>query len=77
MKTVRKAVKIFGTSIALSNAVGVRPDRVSKWLRNLYFPSIQNALKIEEVTEGKVKAIDILNEKMQIKLKAMQKKVKE
>lgn len=77
MKTIKKAVKVLGTNIALSKAIGVRADRVSKWVRSLNFPSIKSMKKIEEVTGGQVKAIDILNEKMQIKLNKMERRVKE
>lgn len=76
MKTIKKAVKFFKTQAELAKKIGVRADHVYKCLIHNRLPSIKMAQKIEEVTEGKVKAIDILNEKMQIKLKAMQGKVK-
>ena len=77
MKTIKKAVKILGSQTNLAKDLGVRTDQPFKWINNIYFPSIQTALKIQEVTNGEVKAIDILNEKMEIKLNKMQKKVKE
>ena len=76
MKTIKKAIKILGSKAELARKLGVRADRPYTWENDIYFPSMQTAMKIEDVTEGKVKAIDILHEKMQIKLKAMQKKVK-
>lgn len=77
MKTIKKAVKILESQTNLAKALGVRGDQIFKWINHIYFPSIPNMKKIEEVTGGQVKAIDILNEKMQIKLNKMERKVKE
>lgn len=76
MKTIKKAVKIMKSQAEMGRKIGARSDQIYKWLNKIRFPSVKIAQKIEEVTEGKVKAIDILNEKMQIKLKEMKKKVK-
>jgi|GEM_PF-4291184 len=75
MKTIKKSVKLLGSQTNLANALELRSDQVSKWINHIYFPSIQNMKKIEEVTKGKVKAIDILTEKMDIKLNLLKKKI--
>lgn len=76
MKSIKKAIKIIGTQVKMSKLLGIKASQIHKWLLHIRLPSVRNAIKIEEVTNGQVKAIDILNEKMEIKLKKMQKKVK-
>lgn len=77
METIQKAVNIVGSQAELGRKVNVRASQVYKFLKNIQFPSIKTAQKIEKVTDGKVKAIDILHEKMQIKLKLEEKNIKE
>ena len=54
-KTILKAIKIFKSQQALAAACGVSQNAVSKWLNGGSI-SLENALKIEKATNGKVKA---------------------
>lgn len=54
-KVILKAIKIFKSQQALAAACGVSQNAVSKWLNGGSI-SLENALKIEKATNGKVKA---------------------
>lgn len=54
-KAILKAIKIFKSQQALAAACGVSQNAVSKWLNGGSI-SLENALKIEKATNGKVKA---------------------
>lgn len=55
---VQKAIDTLGKQQILAEACGVSQNAVSKWLNGGAI-SLENALRIEKATQGKVKAEDI------------------
>lgn len=55
-KAVKKAIEFFGSQQALAKVCGISQNAVSKWLNGGGSVSLENALKIEKATQGKVKA---------------------
>lgn len=64
MKTIKKAVKYFGSQAELARKIGVRHDEPYKWLKGIRTPSIRSAFAIELETKGVIKADEILREKL-------------
>jgi len=58
-KAVEKAIDIFKTQKALAKAVGVTQGMVSFWLLGKTDVAWDKAIKIEEVTDGKVTRSDL------------------
>lgn len=58
MTALEKALEHFGTSAKLAQAVGVRYQAVQQWKR---IPP-RHAMKLEEITHGRVTAKEILQE---------------
>lgn len=52
---MQKAIKEIGSQVKVAQACGVSQNAVSKWLKGANV-SLENALKIERATNGKVKA---------------------
>jgi DNA-binding transcriptional regulator YdaS (Cro superfamily) len=52
--------KWFGGKKRTADAVGVTPAAVSQWIEWGYIPPA-NALKIELLTQGQFKAVDLIN----------------
>ena len=69
MKSIKKAVKYFGSQAEFARKIRVRHDQPYKWLNEIGFPSVKTAIMIEEVTNGHVKAEEILVEKAKLRLK--------
>lgn len=67
METIREAISYFGTRTKMAEELGIRYDMITKYLAHYRFPSFKVALKIEQKTNGKVKASDILMEKAALK----------
>ncbi len=57
---VQKAVSLLGGRVALASKLQVSYLTVSDWVKERKTPSLENCVKIEEATEGKVRAKDIL-----------------
>lgn len=55
---IQKAIKVLGNQQALAKACNVSQFSVSKWLYGGSI-SLENALRIEKATQGKVKAEEI------------------
>lgn len=53
---VKRAIDILGSQQRLAEACGVSQNAVHKWLLKGMRVSLENALKIEKATNGKVKA---------------------
>lgn len=64
MKTIKKAVRYFGSQAELARKIGVRHDEPYKWLNGIRTPSIKSAFAIELETKGAIKVTDILREKL-------------
>ncbi|CDF98643.1 transcriptional regulator [Avibacterium paragallinarum] len=58
-ESIKKAINVLGTQQLLAEACGVSQNAVSKWLNGGSAISLENALRIEKATQGKVKAEDI------------------
>ena len=56
---IERAVKIVGGQAVLATQLGVSQATVSKWLRRLNAVRLENALEIERVTHGRVRAFEI------------------
>lgn len=69
MKTIKKAVKYFGSQAELARKIGIRHDQPYKWLNLINFPSTKHALAIEKETQGGVTAEEILVEKAKFQFK--------
>jgi DNA-binding transcriptional regulator YdaS (Cro superfamily) len=59
---IQKAVSIFRSRNALAEKMNVSYQSISDWINGRKTPSLENCLKIEEVTEGKVKVKNILSD---------------
>lgn len=55
---IQAAIKHLGGQINVAKACGVSQNAVSKWLNGQTKVALENALKIEKATGGKVKAGD-------------------
>ena len=55
---MEQIIEFFGSKAALARALGVEKPSVSYWLENGLPP--RRAIEIERLTEGKIKAIDIM-----------------
>lgn len=53
---IKQAIDLLGSQQKLAEACGVSQNAVHKWLSNKLRVSLENALKIEKATNGKVKA---------------------
>ena len=56
---MEKAVLFFGGVVKLSEQLNVNQGNVSKWLHSKLPVPIKHAVKIEELTKGKIKAKDL------------------
>ncbi|MEE6042394.1 transcriptional regulator [Avibacterium paragallinarum] len=57
-KSIQKAINVLGKQQLLAEACGVSQNAVSKWLNGGSI-SLENALRIEKATQGRVKAEEI------------------
>ncbi len=55
------AVKYFGSVTAMAKELGVSRNSVYRWIREDYAPSKYNCMLIEKLTNGEIKASDILD----------------
>lgn len=55
---MEQIIEFFGSKAALARALGVEKPSVSHWLEN-GLPA-RRAIEIERLTEGKIKAVDIM-----------------
>ena len=55
---IEKAIEQFGGQVAFADAVGVSQSAVHKWLYGADV-SPGNALKIQQVTDGRIRATDL------------------
>ena len=69
MKTIKKAVKYFGSQAELARKIKVRHDQPYKWLKLINFPSLKACLAIEKETQGNITAEEILVEKAKLQFK--------
>jgi len=60
IEAIQKAVEHFGTRVAFAEALNISYQTTSEWVKGRKTPSIDNCIRIERATEGKVKAKDIL-----------------
>ena len=56
---MQKAVLLFGGVVKLSEKMNVQQSTISKWLHSKLPVPIKHAVKIEELTNGKIKAKDL------------------
>lgn len=56
---IEKAVKLVGGQAVLAAKLGVSQATVSKWVRRLNAVKLENALEIERITQGRVRAYEI------------------
>ena len=61
-KSIKKAVDHYGSQQLMADAIGCSQASVSMWLSSTRKPSAYHAKKIQTVTNGLVKARDILPE---------------
>lgn len=57
---VRRAVEILGGRVALAKEINISYQTISEWVHGRKTPSLENCMRIERVTKGKIKARDIL-----------------
>ncbi len=57
---LNKAANMFDTNTAFIKAIGVVETTYYKWRRGEKWMSYKIAFKIERITDGKVKAVDLL-----------------
>jgi len=57
---IKKAVDILGSRNTLANAINVSYQTVSDWINGKKTPSLENCMKVERATNGKIKARAIL-----------------
>lgn len=57
---IKKAVSLLGNRNELARAINVSYQTVSDWINGKKTPSPENCMKVERVTDGKIKARDIL-----------------
>jgi len=67
MKTIQKCISYFGSRSKMASILEIRYDLITKYISHKRFPSYKIANKIEEKTNGEIKAKDILFEKLNIK----------
>lgn len=58
-KVIQKAISHFGSQTAIAEKLGVKQSAVSQWLNNSCQISVNNALKIEKLTNGQFRAVDL------------------
>ena len=56
---IQKLIREFGTQIKLGQAIGISQSTITGWLRLEHGISELTALKIEKITEGKFRAVDL------------------
>lgn len=49
----------IGSASKLSRALGVRAGAVGNWIHGRTFPNMENALKIQKISKGKIKRHEI------------------
>lgn len=59
-KELYKAFEIYGGLGLFADNMGVSKQTVSAWYHRRYEISLKNAIKIEKMTNGEVKALNIL-----------------
>lgn len=70
---IRKVIAFFGTQKKLGDALGITNQFVSKWSTGVSnIPEIY-AMKIEALTQGKFKAVNLLNKERKSYLKRKKK----
>lgn len=67
METIKKALEIFGSCARMAQELEISEYSIKKYLTCDRFPSAKVAHKIEQKTNGEVKSIDILIEKIKTK----------
>lgn len=55
---IKKAITLLGNQTKLASAMGVDQAHVSQWLNKVRNPSPENAVKLNQVTNGEVRASD-------------------
>lgn len=58
-KAVKAFIEHFGSQAAAAKAIGVKQPAISGWLNGGHRVSARNAHKVEAVTGGAVKAVDL------------------
>jgi DNA-binding transcriptional regulator YdaS (Cro superfamily) len=56
---LNKAVVLLGGVVILSEELGIHHTNISKWLHTDVEVPIKHAIKIEQLTKGKIKAKDL------------------
>ncbi|OOS05973.1 Putative antitoxin of toxin-antitoxin system, YdaS/YdaT [Moraxella cuniculi DSM 21768] len=56
---IQKLINEFGTQIKLGKAIGISQSTIAGWLRLEHGISELTALKIEKITNGKFRAVDL------------------
>lgn len=56
---VKNLIANFGSQILLADALGLKQGTITGWLNNKHGISERNALKIEKLTNGKFRAVDL------------------
>lgn len=59
MEELKRLVAHFGTQYKLAEALGVTESAVSQWISTGGLPA-RRAIKVEQLTKGEFKAIDIV-----------------
>jgi len=59
MNKVEKVVKHFGTQVKTAEALGITQCAVSQWVVQGFVPA-GSAVKIEKLTRGKFKAVNLV-----------------
>ena len=65
MKSIKKAVKYFGSNAKMAEAMGIRRDYVCKMAYGRVRISVERAIDIEKATKGHVTAKEIIHDKLQ------------
>lgn len=55
---ISELVDYFGSQSTLAGVLGITKQSVSQWVSQGYMP-VRQAMKVEKVTDGKFKAIDL------------------
>lgn len=62
MAELRKAVQFFGSQYKMAKALGITSQAVNSWVKEKTDVSLKAALKIETLTNGKIKARSLRND---------------
>lgn len=67
METIKRTIQYFGSARKMAKALGIRYDMITKYVHNKRLPGEKLAFNIEEKTNGRITAKEILSEKYKIK----------